>query len=96
MKLITGQEFEIRDLLWELLSRLEASYLRLRAGQKAALDRQYYDWLYGYQEMISLEVDGEVDQWMIVGVESSGRLAATQGEKIRYFDFKEMRFVFSD
>ena len=92
MKLISGQEYEIRELLDELLGFLEAAYLRLRAGQRAALDRQYYDRLYGYQEYIPLKVDGEIDDWMIVGVETSGRLGATQGQKIRYFDFKEVAF----
>lgn len=95
MKLASGHDFEIRDLLWDLLAHLEAGYLRLRAGQKSLLDRQYYDRLYGYQEMISLEVDGVVGDWMIMGLEASGRLAVTQGQKMRYFDFKEIRFVFN-
>lgn len=96
MKLVSGQNFEIVNVLWDLLAKLEASYLRLRAGQKQVLDRQYYDRLYGYQETIRLEVEGEVGDWMIMGVETSGRLAATQGQKIRYFDFKEVSFVFND
>ena len=93
LKLLSGQEYEIRELLDELLGFLEAAYLRLRAGQQAVLDRQYYDRLYGYQEYIPLKVDGEVDDWMIVGLETSGRLGATRGQKIRYFDFKEVEFV---
>ena len=96
MKLASGQDFDVRQLLWDLLARLEGGYLRLRAGQKSLLDRQYYHRLYGYQEMVLVEVDGVVGEWMIMGVESSGKLAATQGQKIRYFDFKEIRFVFNN
>jgi BirA family biotin operon repressor/biotin-[acetyl-CoA-carboxylase] ligase len=96
MQLVSGNTYDVQELLWEILTRLEAHYLRLRGGQKAALDRQYYDCLYGYQEVVALEVDGEIGDWMIVGVETSGRLAATQGKKIRYFNFKEVKFVFSD
>lgn len=96
MTLTSGHTFDLRTLLWDVLVKLEGGYLRLRGGQKRLLDRQYYDRLYGYQEMIPIEIDGIVGDWMIMGVESSGRLAATQGQKIRYFDFKEIRFVFND
>jgi len=93
MKLATGQDYELRALLEQLLILIETEYLALKAGGMASLDRRYHDHLLGYQEYISLEVEGKVGEWMIVGLDSSGRLGATQGKNIRYCDLKEVKFV---
>jgi BirA family biotin operon repressor/biotin-[acetyl-CoA-carboxylase] ligase len=93
LKLHLGQDTEVEPLLWKILERLEKYYLQLRARDLRSIDQQYNTHLYGYQEEVSLEVDGEIGSWQILGLDPQGRLGATQGKQIRYFSMKEVRFV---
>ena len=93
MKLSSGMEFETKEVLESLLSALESQYLNLRAGKLALLDRQYFAGLYGYQDRVKVEIEGKEKECYLVGVDKSGRLALKDGEQLRYFDLKELRFV---
>ncbi|MEL7529708.1 MAG: biotin--[acetyl-CoA-carboxylase] ligase [Bacteroidota bacterium] len=81
------------DVLQRMLEKIEARYLQLKNGQQAQIDRDYYDNLYGYQEAIHLEDEDGAFEGMIVGVNPQGKLAVQRDQKLRYYDFKEVRFL---
>lgn len=81
------------DVLQRILEKVESSYLSLKNGKQAQIDRDYYDHLYGYQESIRLKDETGSFESMIVGVDMQGKLAVQRGQKLHYYDFKEVSFL---
>ena len=88
-----NQETEIRPLMEQIWRELEGRYLALRSGRTEKLDREYLEFLYGYQEWLPMEVKGESKMGMVMGVDPQGRLALQFRPQLQYFDLQEIKFV---
>jgi BirA family transcriptional regulator, biotin operon repressor / biotin---[acetyl-CoA-carboxylase] ligase len=94
LRLLTQQAHDLEKLLPTLLEALEKNYLLLRNGHQAALKQRYLQRLYRYQEMYRFRKNEEEFEGMIVGVSATGLLAVQIENRLEYFDFKEISYVF--
>jgi BirA family biotin operon repressor/biotin-[acetyl-CoA-carboxylase] ligase len=92
--LVKKEKFDTEEVLGMFLSKLEARYLELKNKGSSNIDQQYIRYLYGYQEEILFEREKQSFRGMIVGVDESGRLAVAEENQLRYYDFKEIRFLY--
>ncbi|MDX1906842.1 MAG: biotin--[acetyl-CoA-carboxylase] ligase [Bacteroidia bacterium] len=90
LSLEAGRLMSLEAVLSQVLDRLEGYYIQLRQGQTAALDQTYLAHLYGYQEEVSMTFGGARQHLRILGTDRSGKLAATDGRIVHYFDIKEV------
>jgi BirA family biotin operon repressor/biotin-[acetyl-CoA-carboxylase] ligase len=87
-----GKHFSIENVLDCLLEKIEARYLKLRSGNSSQVEHDYLKHLFGYQEDILLEVNGEQKLRHIVGVDRDGRLAVQEEGKLYFYGLKEIQF----
>lgn len=93
LRLVTGMEYRLPDVLEELLESLEASYFDLRKGNQKKLENQYLALLYQKDEVQRFNIGAEVCEGVITGVNEAGQLAImVDGEK-RFFGVKEVQFL---
>jgi BirA family biotin operon repressor/biotin-[acetyl-CoA-carboxylase] ligase len=92
MAQVAGHEFDLNEVLEDLLARIEARWLAMRAGRRDQIERDYLQNLFGYQEKIELEIGGEIELRYLAGVDPHGRLALQKGQKLEYYNIKEVRF----
>ncbi|MEL6254623.1 MAG: biotin--[acetyl-CoA-carboxylase] ligase, partial [Bacteroidota bacterium] len=59
------------------------------------IDQLYVRYLFGYQEEMTFQKEGEDFTGMIVGVDERGRLAIAEGQKLNYYDFKDISFLYN-
>ncbi|MDX2247482.1 MAG: biotin--[acetyl-CoA-carboxylase] ligase [Bacteroidia bacterium] len=81
-------------VLSRLLFHLETWYLAGRRGNAESVNRAYFSHLYGYQQPVEMKIQDRKIKAPIAGISPSGKLAVQIGEKMQYFDFKEIEFVF--
>ncbi|MEZ4827280.1 MAG: biotin--[acetyl-CoA-carboxylase] ligase [Bacteroidia bacterium] len=93
MRSFSDKDFDLEKVLQSLLSHLEANYLSLRQGSADNINRAYFRHLYGYQEPVKMIFDNRTITTSVAGVSPAGKLALQFGDKLRYFDFKEIEFV---
>lgn len=86
-----GHEFELNQVLAELLERIEGRYLQLRAG--IDLTEEYCYALYGKGEKRNFKSGEEVFEGVITGIDSVGLLEVEIGSGKRYFDLKQIQFL---
>lgn len=92
--LATGQPVDLDLVRQQLLQQVEQHYLRLRQGQRDALFGQYEQQLYRRgQPADFLGADGERFRGTIRGVAPGGKLMLDIGGELKYFDFRELRFL---
>lgn len=87
-----GREFETDVVLADLLERIEAGYLALRAGRFSPVEHAYLQHLYAYQEDTEVEIDGQRATVHVVGVDATGRLAVQQDGKLYFYEMKGIKF----
>lgn len=88
-----GREVEPGECLTHLAVSLEKYYLKLKQSQLPAIDSEYLRYLYAYQEVVRVEIGGESLETYIAGVQKDGKIALQFGDKLRFFDIKEVKFV---
>ena len=93
MRNAARQEFNLTDILNELLTHLEGTYLQLRAGQADELRHEYLMALYAVGQPKLFRVGEAVQEGTIRGVDPSGRLVVEMEGQLRSFGFKEIAFV---
>ncbi|WP_245964514.1 biotin--[acetyl-CoA-carboxylase] ligase [Rufibacter immobilis] len=96
LALLTGRQFTLSALVEEMLENLERRYLALRCGGAAAQKQEYLGHLYRYQEWHAFEVQGQVVQGQITGIDAAGRLAVLIEQKLQFFQFQEIKFVIGE
>ncbi len=90
---ILGEEFDLEECLQELLACLEFRYQQLSEGKLGVLKQIYLSRLLWYQEQHPF-TDGEKEfEGVIMGVDDYGRLAVQTSEGLRFFGFKEIKFL---
>jgi BirA family biotin operon repressor/biotin-[acetyl-CoA-carboxylase] ligase len=93
MKKVVGRNFDLEEVLQEMLYQIENVYVKVRDGMPRFIDRRYYQHLYGYQEDIEVMIGSERKVVSVAGVEKSGRLILKIDEGLHYFGFKELTFI---
>ncbi|MDX5346390.1 MAG: biotin--[acetyl-CoA-carboxylase] ligase [Hymenobacteraceae bacterium] len=91
---LTGKQYQLPRLVEQLLEHLEKRYLELRSGKQAKQKYEYLQHLYRYQVEHPYLVDGQVVYGQIVGIDEAGKLAVQIAGAMRYFDLKEIKFLF--
>ncbi|MEZ4777476.1 MAG: biotin--[acetyl-CoA-carboxylase] ligase [Bacteroidia bacterium] len=86
-------DLDLEKVLQQLLFDLESWYLAIRNGSAETANRAYFSHLYGYQEPVEMKIQNRKITASIAGVSPGGKLAVQFGEKLQYFDFKEIEFV---
>jgi BirA family biotin operon repressor/biotin-[acetyl-CoA-carboxylase] ligase len=91
---LTGKKYDLQILLSQIVESLEIRYLKLRQNHYAQMKTEYLQNLYWYQEKHRfLDAEDQSFEGEIIGIDKIGKLAVAVGEKIRYFNFKEIVFV---
>lgn len=94
LKQFTGDAFKVKNCVEEICSYLEARYLQASNNGVGAIDEEYLEKLYGYNEWIKFELNGEIISGMVVSISSEGKLCVLfDNEEEKMFDFKEIKFV---
>ncbi|MFC6998523.1 biotin--[acetyl-CoA-carboxylase] ligase [Rufibacter roseus] len=91
---IGGEQLPLPKLVDQLLENIERRYLALRGGAHNAQKQEYLQHLYRYQEWHPFEVNGEKITGQIVGVDAAGRLALLVEQKLQFFQFQEIKYLF--
>jgi BirA family biotin operon repressor/biotin-[acetyl-CoA-carboxylase] ligase len=87
----TGQETDSNAFINVFCSILEALYLQNRNNPRSDLKQHYLGALWKYQEWSRFEWDGAIQDGMIIGVDTGGKLAIqTRENAVKYFDLKEI------
>jgi biotin-(acetyl-CoA carboxylase) ligase len=94
MRNAARQEFDLAEILNELLAHLEATYLQLRAGQtgRAAASSTWVPSTAWANRNFSASAK-PVREGIIRGVDPSGRLVVEMEGQRHSFGFKEIAFV---
>ncbi|WP_428657381.1 biotin--[acetyl-CoA-carboxylase] ligase [Runella sp.] len=90
----TKKEYLLEELLPDLLASVEKNYLLLRNRKYDLLKTRYLQHVFRYQEPHLFQRRGEEVEGVIVGVAETGHLAVQINNKLEYFDFKEISYVF--
>jgi BirA family biotin operon repressor/biotin-[acetyl-CoA-carboxylase] ligase len=95
LQLESGKAYDLNALIPQLCQHLEATYLRLRAGQQAQLSQEYLQFLYRYQQRTLFQGIQERMFWgKISGISPLGHLLiAVEGGEEEEFDLKEVKIL---
>lgn len=86
LKMITGEELDLKKCFEDLCVFLEARYMQLKAGKENVINEQYHKALYGLNEQRKFVIDTKNTIAEIVGVDELGRLRLKEGETITAHD----------
>ncbi|GAA4303960.1 biotin--[acetyl-CoA-carboxylase] ligase [Nibribacter koreensis] len=92
--LLAGKEFSLQTMVTQLLQNLERRYLALRAGAHDQQKQEFLKQLFRYQEWHPFEVEGQRVMGQIAGVDAVGRLAVIVEQKLKFFQFQEIKYLF--
>ncbi|MFO7613518.1 MAG: biotin--[acetyl-CoA-carboxylase] ligase [Bacteroidales bacterium] len=93
LKMITGRDFSLEEMLDLTILKLENRLIQLREGKKTEIDRDYLDVLYRFNQMASYLYKDKLIQARIIGLNRYGQLQLEiPGEKIIECDLKEIKF----
>lgn len=93
LALQAGKKYVLEDVLHELLGKLEARYLMLRAGRKDVLKADYLKVLYRRGERHQFITDEGTQEGMIMDVTDSGQLVVEMLSGRRMYNLKEISFA---
>ncbi len=87
------EEYSLPGLLTALAEQLEKRYLQLRAGHRDVLRAAYLQHLYMYRQPYFFIAGAHGFTGQIVDLDPTGRLGILTHGIVRYFAFKEVKFV---
>jgi BirA family transcriptional regulator, biotin operon repressor / biotin---[acetyl-CoA-carboxylase] ligase len=90
---ILHKDYDLKILLTEICSAVEARYLQLSAGKIEKLNSEYLNRLYRYNEISQFTVNGIVQNGKICGISPEGYLKVQIEDEVRQFGLKEIQFV---
>jgi len=95
---VTGNKYDLDQLVGELCKSVEQRYLQLRAGNHQQLEDDYINHLYRYQEdaLYKRMDDGTIFSGKIVGLTDLGKLLIDHNRGTEAFGFKEVAFLQND
>jgi len=89
---ILHKHVNLISLLAEICSHIEASYLKLKAGNYIRLRDEYLTFLYRYELKANYRQNGEIFEGRIVDVSDQGFLSLETESGIKTYNFKEIEF----
>ncbi|MBL7110743.1 MAG: biotin--[acetyl-CoA-carboxylase] ligase [Bacteroidales bacterium] len=93
LKIEAGCQFDILNLLNDLIHHIENWYTRLLNMETQKLEKAYEDVLFGFNEILEFEETDRTFSAKIVGVGSGGQLKLEMpGGEIRKYGFKEVMY----
>lgn len=93
LAILTDKEFDLKQLLSDLLKCIEFRYLQLKAGKNTQLKQDYLNVLLGYQKPLHYLVNNERVTGIIRGVSAIGKLQVEINSQIKEFDLKELSWL---
>jgi BirA family biotin operon repressor/biotin-[acetyl-CoA-carboxylase] ligase len=95
IKMITGKDYDLRDSLRQLLSRLDRRYRQLLSEKSQRMRNEYISSLYGFMEWRSYRTISEGSLYgKIIGITQSGQLMIEDEDgTVNNFNFKEIEFI---
>jgi BirA family biotin operon repressor/biotin-[acetyl-CoA-carboxylase] ligase len=94
LKMITGKDSNLDELLDKLLDNINRRYEQLKNGAIRELDEDYLSRLYRYKQLSGFIFREKQIQARIIGVNHYGQLVLEiPGEKIIECDLKEIKFL---
>jgi BirA family biotin operon repressor/biotin-[acetyl-CoA-carboxylase] ligase len=90
---ILHHDVNLIELLVQICSQIEAAYLKLRAGDYAALRETYKKHLYQYLAKAKYRQNGEIIEGRIVDVSDRGLLSMETINGLMTYTFKEIEFI---
>lgn len=94
LKLLTGNHYNLEELIPKLLKSIEETYLRLRQNQLSDLKNEYIRSLFRWGEKYTFKSD-VLFEGKIVGIDEYGRLLVEDhNQQIKHYNFKEIAFVY--
>ena len=93
MKMITGKDFDLDELLSVVSCQLSAISYQATVNSQQSIVNGYIKHLYRYQQWASYEHEGIVKEMMIVGYDQFGRLLLKEkNNRVVVCDLKEISF----
>jgi len=94
LRLVTGKNFDIADVLQLLCSMIEKYFLMLKAGKYKQLMSLYASRLYGLNEVLDFQLNNQIVPLTVLGLGKTGllRLEKKDGTAIEV-DLKEIKWL---
>ncbi len=95
VKMITGKDYDLRDSLRQLLSRLDRRYRQLLSEKSQRMRNEYISSVYGFMEWRTYRTISEGNLYgKIIGITQSGQLMIEDEDgAVNNFNFKEIEFI---
>ena len=94
LKLETGKDFDLDELLEMLCWKIEVRYLQLKANAFDKIKTDYLENLYRYATDAMFQIPaGDFFQGRIIGIGEFGKLLLQTKRGVEEFDTKEVKFV---
>lgn len=93
LAILTDKEFNLEQLLNDLLKHIEYRYLQLKMSKNTQLKRDYLNVLLGYLKPLHYLVNNERVTGIIRGVSAIGKLQVEINSQIKEFDLKEISLI---
>ncbi len=94
LKMITGNEYDLKPLLEQIASQV-IKKVKLLKIDPTVIEQDYLKRLFRYQTWADYEVGGNVRRLFMTGIDPFGRLMLVDEADNSYcFDIKEIRFLF--
>ena len=94
MKMITGKDYDLEEIFWDICSRLISFSQQPTANSQQPIASSYIKYLYRYRQWAFYEHEGIRKELMIVGYDKFGRLVLKEkNDREVVCDLKEISFV---
>lgn len=93
LKEITGADYEVNELIEQLLVELEKKYLALKSNELKNLEFQYLRRLYRFETESLYESAGGSFKGKITGINAHGLLQIQEDGVMHEFAFKEIKYM---
>ncbi len=94
LRMLTGKEFDLIQLINRLCEFIEARYLQLKANKHADIHVAYLNKLYKLNQWANFSANGQTITGKITGISAVGKLKVeTATGEIKEFDLKEITFI---
>ena len=93
LRIITGESFDLGEVLEKILIEIETYYQLLREGAKGKILHEYHDVMLWKGEIHTFLVSNQKIEGVILGINSSGNLVMDCSGTQRVFGVKEITFL---
>lgn len=93
LRQILQTDYDLKALLSDICSHIEAYYLQLKAGKTSEIDQDYLSCLYGLNEPGQFASNGAVFEGTITGVTALGLLKIKADDTEHQYNLKEVQFI---